>query len=347
MPRVVFKKGEQRTYLTAVKEVLGGRWKTLAVRCGVHPRTIRDWQHEKYLMSYQALTLLQKVSGVTCPAILELRSEYWSTGKAGRVGARRRQERHGNLGTAEGRRRGGLTTCEQFSRSTVPTGFRLRREILKPMRSPRLAEFVGIVLGDGGIANYQVTVTLNAVTDKSYADFVAREIGQLFGLTPSRYTRGNACVIVVSSVELVEFLRRTGLVRGNKVEHQVDLPAWVLKEPRYLKASLRGLIDTDGSVYSSTHRVKGTSYHHASMCFRNYSNPLVETVHRILAALGYHPTRGRNCVYLYRQRDIQKYFNEVGTHNSKHLNRYQSFCPVSIAQSVQRRGTEVAITGRS
>jgi hypothetical protein len=351
MSRVVFEKGQQQAYLTAVKEALGGRWETLAKRCGVHPRTIRDWHREKYLMNNEAVILLQENSGVTCPVILDLRYEYWSTSKAGRVGARRRQERYGNPGTAEGRRRGGFTSYEQFRLSSVPTGFQLRREILKPMHSPQLAEFVGIVLGDGGIASRQVTITLNAVTDKLYADFVVREIGLLFGLTPSRYTRKNACIIVVSSVELVEFLLGEGLVKGDKVEHQVALPAWILEDPCYMKACLRGLVDTDGSVYLSNHMIKGTRYHHACMCFRNYSNPLVESVHRILAGLGYHPTRGRNRVYLYRQRDIQRYFNDVGTHNPKHLKRYQAmacaFFPSAITRPVQGRGAGVVITGRS
>ena len=124
----------------------------------------------------------------------------------------------------------------------VPGRFRLRREIVKPKRSPALAEFVGIMLGDGGIGHYQATITLNAVTDTEYADFVVGAIGQLFGLTPSRQTRENVCVIVVSSVELVEFLCRIGLVQGNKVKHQANLPSWIFADPHRVRACLRGLM---------------------------------------------------------------------------------------------------------
>lgn len=324
MPRVVFAKGKQRAFLEAVKVALGVRSENLAKRCGVHPRTIRDWQCEKYLISYQAMTMLQKVSGVAGRAILEVLPDHWSTSKAGRVGARRRSERYGNPGTAEGRRRGGLNSYEKFKLSPVPTGFQLRREISKPKPSPSLAEFVGIVLGDGGITDHQVTITLNAWTDKEYADFVVHIIGQLFGLTPSRHTRENACVIVVSSVELIEFLKGKGLVQGNKVKQQVDVPSWIVEDPRYMKACLRGLMDTDGSVYWANHMVGVTRYQHVCMCFTNYSKPLMATVHRILADFGYHPTLGRNRVFLYRQEEIKRYFNEVGTHNPKHLKRYQA-----------------------
>ena len=352
MPRVVFAKGAQRQYLETVKEALGGRTENLALCCSVHPRTIRDWQREKYLISHEAVTSLQRISGIPCPAILEILPEHWSTGKASRLGARRRFERHGNPGTADSRRRGGLAAYEKFRRIGAPLGFRMRGQITKPDLAPQFAEFVGIMLGDGGITDHQVTITLNAVTDKEYADFVVDSIGQLFGRKPSIKTRRNAREIVVSSVELVEFLCQTGLVQGNKVKHQVNVPSWICEDPHCVTACLRGLMDTDGSVYQASHTVAGTRYEHACICFRNYSKPLVETVHHILADLGYHPTIGRNRVYLYRQREIRTYFSEVGTHNPKHLKRYEAMARSSLSAAAvgwpaRGRGTEAVITGRS
>ena len=352
MSRVVLAKGKQRAFLVAVKEALGGGVRNLAFCLGVHARTVRDWQCEKYLISQQALTLLQKISGVACPTILEVLPDYWSTSKAGQVGSRRRSERYGNPGTAEGRRRGGFISYEKLRASGALTGFQLRKTIVKPKRSSSLAEFIGIVLGDGGVTDRQVTITLNAVTDREYADFVVRVVSQLFGLTPSRRTRENACVIVMSRVELVEFLQNHGVVQGNKVRHQVDVPSWILEGPCYVKACLRGLMDTDGSVYSSHHTIGGTKYKHVCICFTNYSKPLLASVHRMLSELGYHPTRARNRVFLYRQQDIHRYFKEVGTQNPKHLRRYQDVAGLFLSVNITtrpdlRRGAGVAITGRS
>ena len=223
MPRVVFAKGEQSEYLTAVKQAMKTRVENLALDCGVHPRTIRDWQREKYLISQKAATSLQKISGIPCPRILEILPDYWSTRKAGQVGARRRFERYGSPGTADGRRRGGLASYEKMKQSGLPTGFKFRKAIVKPEPSSLLAEFLGIMLGDGGVGPHQITITLNAITDADYADFVVDVIVQMFGLIPSQKTRKNACNIVVSSIELVEFLCQKGLVRGNKVTHTKSL----------------------------------------------------------------------------------------------------------------------------
>ncbi|GJL70724.1 MAG: hypothetical protein NPIRA06_33590 [Nitrospirales bacterium] len=72
MARVVFAKGEQKRYLTTVKKTMNIRVETLALKCGVHPRTIRDWQREKYRISQEAATSLQKNSEIPCPIIFEI-----------------------------------------------------------------------------------------------------------------------------------------------------------------------------------------------------------------------------------------------------------------------------------
>jgi hypothetical protein len=333
MPRVVFAEGAQQLFLTTVKKVTHARVETLAYNCGVHPRTIRDWQREKYLMSQQAVTTLQKFSGIPCPTVVEILPDHWSTKKAGEIGAKQRSRRYGNPGTAEGRRRGGLTSYEKMKQLESPTGFKFRKAIVKPKPSPLFAEFIGLMLGDGGIGTHQITITLNARTDSDYAEFVVKVIQQLFGLTPFKQIRNNACKIVVSSTELVDFLCQKGLIQGNKVKHQVTLPSWIYENPDFVKASLRGLIDTDGSIYRASHIVTGTRYEHACICFRNYSQPLLDTVHHILTDLRYRPTISRNRVYLYRQKEIKRYFHEIGTQNQKHLLRYKAFANSPITAS--------------
>ena len=47
-------------------------------------------------------------------------------------------------------------------------------KIKKPNRSRELAEFVGIMIGDGGISEYFIAVTLNSNTDAKYAVFCVK-----------------------------------------------------------------------------------------------------------------------------------------------------------------------------
>ncbi len=60
-----------------------------------------------------------------------------------------------------------------------------RKKILLPKHSIHLAEFFGIMLGDGGINNpWQATITLNATKDREYSRYIKELIKFLFGLPP-------------------------------------------------------------------------------------------------------------------------------------------------------------------
>jgi hypothetical protein len=169
----------------------------------------------------------------------------------------------------------GVSFHEKITRSGLPTRFQVRRAIVKLEPSSLLAEFLEIMFGDGGVGPHQITIPLNAITNSDYADFVVSVIHKMFGLAPFRQIRNNACKIVVSSVDLIDFLYPNGLIQGNKVTHHVTLPLWIYENSDFVNACLRGLIDTDGSISRTSHCVAGRRYEHACLCFRNYSQPLL------------------------------------------------------------------------
>lgn len=74
-----------------------------------------------------------------------------------------------------------------------------RKLVRLPPRSVRFAEFIGIMMGDGGINNeWQANITLNSIADRAYADYVVTLCVELFGITPTvrkRKTR-NALVLL-------------------------------------------------------------------------------------------------------------------------------------------------------
>jgi hypothetical protein len=52
---------------------------------------------------------------------------------------------------------------------------------------------------------------------------------------------------------------------------------------------------------------------------------------RMLAALGFTPRQGRKNVTLYRQREVHRYFEEIGSSNAYHLGRYRRLSVKSTA----------------
>ncbi len=111
--------------------------------------------------------------------------EYWSARKYCRLGAQKRYEIHGELGTFEGRRKGGIRAQRLFRENpqlAKECGVNIRKQIVRPAFSKSLAEFIGIMLGDGGMSDYQITVTVNRETDKDYAVYIRALIKRLFSV---------------------------------------------------------------------------------------------------------------------------------------------------------------------
>jgi len=134
-----------------------------------------------------------------------------------------------------------------------------------------------------------------------------------------------AARIVASGKNLVELVQKYGLKIGNKVKQSVDIPSWILSKNEFAIACLRGLMDTDGSCYMYEHSVNKKRYRNFALCFTNASGALLKSTYNIFDRNGYHPCVTGRRVYVYGKEDIAKYFQKVGTHNSKHLEKYKRF----------------------
>jgi hypothetical protein len=328
--RILLEKGKQKELIDNVHKKTGLDWASLADICKICERTLRDWRREKYTISFESLKSLCKISNFRVPANIEILPEYWSVKKAGKAGALRRNEIYGNPGTPAGRKKGGLIVQKNFSLNpgyAKKVGFIVRKKIAHPRKSTQLAEFIGIVLGDGSITKYQVTISMNSISDISYGTFVQKLILRLFKISPRvSIVKKNTLQVVVTSRNLVEFLFKCGLKQGDKVAQQIDIPKWIMGNRDFRINCLRGLFDTDGGIYFHTHVTKGIKYRHMGLCFTNKSIPLLNSVYTILLSLGIRAkTNNKSHVSIYDRKEIKKYMNIIGSHNEKHINRFNSY----------------------
>lgn len=199
-----------------------------------------------------------------------------------------------------------------------------------PPASPRLAEFIGIMMGDGGINNaWQATITVNAIADAAYAEHIRNLCLNLFGTAPAirrRKTR-QALVISLASTTVVDFLVSKGLCRGNKLDQGLSIPGWVLKDSEFQKSCVRGLVDTDGCLFIHAHSVGGKRYQNIGLCFSSASPRLLRQVAVIFEKNGIVPhidKRGRN-IYLYREAAVARYLEIFGTSNERIGSLYQKW----------------------
>ncbi len=323
--RVKFGEGKQRKFLLDIELKSGLKCEELAAMAGVVGRSYRDWRRGQLNMSLGAAVLLSERFGVVLPEELGVLRRRWMEDKSfkGKLGGWACYRKHGSFATLEGRRAGGAKTLAILrERGIIP---RAREFNFLRVRSAELAEFVGILLGDGGITQSQVCITLNSEADKEYLGFVVGLISRLFNFVPpfSKRKDCKANVIFCSGKKLVEYLVELGLKVGNKVKQQVGVPSWIEERHEYKMACVRGLMDTDGGVFVHKYKVNNKEYRYLKICFSNRSVPLLEFVTRVLENLDMTPkvisnTKNKQ-VWLYNQSEVERYLRVIGTHNPRLL----------------------------
>lgn len=293
---------------------------------GVSVRTLSDWMRGVHCPPLDVVEAMQRRYRVPPPRRVEVFDDLEQKRVARHFGAIIQMRRYGNPGTPEGRRRGGLRAIARM-RAAGDTRFVNRIAIRRPPHSPALAEFVGAVLGDGGVTRFQVTIATGTRTDGAYALRLRKMFAQLFGLRATvTAKRKNVTTVVASSVALVEFLQSLGVPCGNKIRQRIDIPPWIVRRPSLLRACIRGLFDTDGSIYLDVHRYRDRTYRHMGLGFTSASPPLLHSVTRAFRSWGMHPTvNSEKHILLRREDEIVRYFKEIGTSNPKHRRRFIEF----------------------
>lgn len=327
LDRLVFlHPGEQAAFLDRAKEKLGLNWDGLGDLLDIHSRTVRDWYREKHNMSHQAAVKISKKSGISIPAstrIKTLEDHIQSIKYSGYQGV---LDKYGSIPKNEIKRVQNWKRWWDTGGKYLPSHIRSNPlPFTRAPKSEQLAEFIGIMLGDGGLTNYQVKVTLHAIDDKAYGEFICKLFVQLFGVVPSVLNRKDcrAIDIVISRSALVKYCTYLGLVIGNKVLQQIDIPSWVKEKEQYRKACVRGLIDTDGGVIKHAYTVNGKRYIYKKLSFTSLSKPLLQSVYEILTSFGIKARIGSNHdVRIDSKSAVNRYFEIIGSSNPKHLNRY-------------------------
>ena len=330
--RVLFPSGGQQRFLLNALKNLNLSWVSFANKIRVHKRTLNDWKREEYSMPLGVVKKISKIAKVKTPKNIEVKEPFWYVYKGAKIGGKMGAiacfKKYGSYGgDPEYRKKKWYEWWEREGKykSNIIT---LCKPIRKPCYSQVLAEFVGIMLGDGGISRSQVTITLHSEDDKEYSKFVVNLIKKLFNVYVGVCYRKDSKAISynVSRTELIHFcIEKLGLKQGNKIKQRIDIPDWIKQNRLYSIACVRGLIDTDGCVFTHRYKVNGKLYSYKKLSFTSYSEPLRQSVFNILKDNRLNPrlAQGRD-VRLDSIEDMQKYFRIIDSHNPKHLKKYEN-----------------------
>lgn len=204
------------------------------------------------------------------------------------------------------------------------------KNISFPEESRELAEFYGVMLGDGNstrikgkkVGTYSIKIVGDSRYDKEYlSKYVKQLIEDLFDIKTNlrKQKHKNAIFIEAHGKMLVNFLEKKGFKPGNKIKNRLEIPAWIKNNEEYLVACIRGLFDTDGSFY------KLTNQNTHQINFKNFNLELLQDFRAGLIKLGINCSKisKKNSVYITKKEEIAKFFKVVGSNNFKHLNKFK------------------------
>ncbi len=296
--RLIFKNGKQHELLQNYKESHKAKnWSDIAKILDVSPDALKEWRYETASLPSRIYSRIDRSRRYE-RWVMERRKDSWGQALGGR-------------NSLEG-----------------------RNSIKVPPDSPSLAEFFGIILGDGNVyvnkkyGAYQIRVACHPLQEREYAQFVSNLFRTLFGLKSSLTKRGRGLYVCVNSRELSTFL----LNNLPGLKSRFTFQSWLLEDPKCLGSFVRGLTDTDGSVYRLSNKDPGT----VRIGFKNTDRSLSCAYRKALLKLGFHPSKliHRN-VFLTRKEDTNRYLKEIGFHNTKHRERLLKIAPWSSGKDVR------------
>lgn len=325
--RAIFPTGRQKAFLERVSKKSSKAFEEIASIVKVSKRTINDWRREKFLMPVSVVKQLSRFAHISIPQF-KTRGRYDHVKNAGRLGGQAIVAKYGRVGGEPEKRKAAWKRWWDTKGRLIENDILKPKPFRKPSKSADLAEFIGIMMGDGGISKTQISITLHSIDDEKYKNYVIALLKRLFEVEPGIHKHKNALAntIFISRVNLVKFcIEILGLPLGNKVRQKLDIPTWINRKISFQRACVRGLIDTDGCLVIHKYRVNGKRYCYKKLSFCSASPALVKSVIQILRRFDFKPRlshNGRN-VWIDDQREVARYLETIGSSNSKHWERYK------------------------
>ena len=117
-------------------------------------------------------------------------------------------------------------------------------------------ELIGAIIGDGHIhkkeSKYYVGITGNIKTDREYFNTLSVLSKKVWNKTPQiRNRAGGIRLRFYSKAIVTRLIKKFGLPFNSGKCYRVKIPKMIASNWKYAKHAIRGIVDTDGSVFTA------------------------------------------------------------------------------------------------
>lgn len=191
-----------------------------------------------------------------------------------------------------------------------------------------IAELIGAIFGDGNLWSngrwYETTLTGDPLKDNDYFSYLTDLVIKKLGYKPYFRIRSGGIRITIKSKVFYGFLTDKLGIQPRFAKRKSSIPRTISNDRDLMKRFLRGLFDTDGSVFVSD---KPGSSNYPTLEITNSNQILLGEAHSFLSSLGYRVnlrySKGVYKLSLNGYPMIEKWGREIGSSNPYKLNKLQ------------------------
>lgn len=323
--RVFFSKGNQKKFIKCLKEKSNLGWKELAKKLAVNESTLsKSYLFElssiPYLIFSRAINLLgEKETEILKKYDAEVEEEIVVIGRKV-LGEQKKKFEEINIAFTN---KNLDLDCSRVNFSYIDK----KKQIKLPNEiTPELAEEIGMHYGDGFLSadRYDYRLKGNQYDErKYYQNYIKPLFKELYNLDVNLKDFKTSYGFEITSKALWEFKTKViGIKPGNK-ENIIFPDALKVNDVRILTSFLKGLFDTDGSLYFKTRY--GYEKYYPEIKLELFSKQLIKEVGKILRMLGFNPNiylrQNVGIISLNGIEALKRYEKLIGWSSQKNLNK--------------------------
>lgn len=197
----------------------------------------------------------------------------------------------------------------------------------------RIAELIGAILGDGNVYDKKpsyVEFCGNPVTDLGYfRDVLLSIVREELNKNPRLFVRSRGLRFRINSKPFVDWLKAKGIPAG-QAKGYATIPNFIAFDRKLLTSCVRGLFDTDGSVYFDRRAVYVRPYPRIELHMRNTA--LLVQVTRFLNKIEIKHcfVKGKNAIETAGTDALKQFLKKIGFSNAYHISRIEKKYPELI-----------------
>ncbi|HUC39132.1 MAG TPA: LAGLIDADG family homing endonuclease [Candidatus Acidoferrum sp.] len=204
--------------------------------------------------------------------------------------------------------------------------------------TPKLCEFVGALIGDGHMwtdgSRFRIGLTGHPKLDLNYYNYLSDVAYELFGKRPYKFkVRYGGLRFTLQQKEAFLFLKSIGLPSGPKAK-TITIPKSIIEKGWGCTSStVRGIFDTDGTVFFSKKTYEESIY--PTVEISTTSGAMAQQLRDILDQHFFRVHKREQIrkdgtgsdyhISVYGTKMLEKWFNEIGSSNSRHMDKFLKY----------------------